>query len=158
LGSSWNFKMIQMQCWDFPLPATLHRAFQPGQHFIFYAIFLKCFLILSTTHRLGELESRRLTDSPSRGVVDSPTHWRRNFSFKNSLADSLTRRVRESFFDYEYLECVVLGTHKEPISAKKTRKSASLPCPFNNAIAQWDPCQFEVFFRKQTLLITLYNI
>ncbi len=28
--------------------------------------------------------------------IDSPTHWRKDFSFKNSFADSPTRRVRES--------------------------------------------------------------
>jgi hypothetical protein len=36
----------------------------------------------------------------SRRVVDSPT---REFSFKHSKADSLTLRVGELFFNYEYL-------------------------------------------------------
>ena len=42
----------------------------------------------------------------SRGVDDSPTHRRRDCSFKNVLADSPTSRMatrRESFFDYKYL-------------------------------------------------------
>jgi len=67
------------------------------------------------TPRLAESGSRRLSDSLSRGVDDSPTRWvgelatprlaesgsRRlsdspSFSFKHSKADSPTRRVGES--------------------------------------------------------------
>ncbi len=42
--------------------------------------------------------SRRLSDSPSRGVSDFPTgsRWLSEFSFKHSKADSPTRRIGES--------------------------------------------------------------
>ncbi len=42
----------------------------------------------------------RLPDSLSQGVDDSPT---RQVIFKHSKADSPTRWVGESFFDYEYI-------------------------------------------------------
>jgi hypothetical protein len=52
----------------------------------------------SLTRQVGELATPRLAESGSRRISDSPS-----FSFKHSKADSPTRRVGESFFDYEYL-------------------------------------------------------
>ena len=52
----------------------------------------------SPTRRVEELATPRLAESGSRRLSDSPS-----FSFKHSTADSPTRRVGESFFDYEYL-------------------------------------------------------
>ncbi len=52
--------------------------------------------LLTFKSRLPDSPSHRLPDSPSRRVADSPTHRVR-------VADSLTRRVGESFVDYEYL-------------------------------------------------------
>jgi hypothetical protein len=46
--------------------------------------------------RLCESGSRRLSNSASQGVDDSPTHRRGEFSFKHSIADSLTHWVGES--------------------------------------------------------------
>ncbi len=53
----------------------------------------------SATLWLAESGSRRLSESPSWGVDDYPTHRWGEFSFKHSIADSGSPRVRESFFD-----------------------------------------------------------
>ncbi len=65
-----------------------------------------------------------IPNSPSQGVANSPTRQ----------VDSPTRRVGESFFDYEYLREFEVegGTAGKVVSnfCKNPRKSASLPCPF----------------------------
>ena len=71
------------------------------------------------TPRLANTGSRRLPDSPMRGVVDSPTH-----------------RYGESIFDYEYLhefEAKIETARKLVCGTMLTimRKFGSLPCPLN---------------------------
>jgi hypothetical protein len=82
----------------------------------------------SVSRRLPDSPIRRVSDYPTRRVWESPTLRLAEFSFKHYKNDSLTRRVGESFSDYEYLcefevkigtaRKVVYGIYEEPISAK----------------------------------------
>ncbi len=77
----------------------------------------------SPWRRVGESSTPRLAESGSHRLSDSP-----RFSFKHSKVDSPTRRVGESFFDYEYRRefeaksgtalKAVYGIYEDPISAK----------------------------------------
>jgi hypothetical protein len=59
----------------------------------------------------------------------------------DNFVDSTTQRVGESFVEFKYLrefeakigtaKKVMYGTYAEPIYAKTSEKTGSLPCPFN---------------------------
>ncbi len=80
--------------------------------------------------KLRSSVSRRVVDSPNRWVGESVTPW----LGESGITNSPTRRVGESFFDYEYLrEYEAKGSVRDLWGSnlcKTPRKSSSLPCTF----------------------------
>ncbi len=93
LGESWSRRLSDSVSWGVDDSLTHQRG--EFSHSIADSLIRQ--VEESATPRLGELDNRRLLDSTSRRVGDSSD------STSRGVADSPTRRIGESFFDYEYL-------------------------------------------------------